>query len=595
MTARLMTSVAIALAILPSQTPRDVRDEPKGTAIIAGTVTASDTGRPLRLSQVRLSGDTLLTSRALVTGADGRFEFGDLAAGHYAIEVYHAGFVRTQYGAKRSNGPGTSLVVTDGQHATDLVVRLTRSASINGTVYDQSGEPVPGISVEALEYTMRTGVRTLSSVYGSAPATDDRGIYRYSGLVAGDYLVAAGPGRAIGGVQVLAATDIDRALQAIASGQTPVTAMSTGGLVTFAPVYFPGTLDLANAETITLKDGEDRSGIDLHLQFVPTARLEGTIVMPDGQPAANVPLAAKIVGVPTSLDLFRGGDPGTARSDAQGRFNFPFVAPGTYEVTARVGGPPPNVEPFGQTVPSSPGLLFAQSTVTVAGSDQTVSLALQPGVTVAGAVVFNGTAKPPADMRGIRVTLAAPAYAGSAGATATQASPDGTFRISGVAPGRFRLAATVPGSSATSGWALRSAMVPMPGGPVDALDAPIDIRLGMALDNVVITFTDRPAELSGALATPPGVVPSDYFIIVFATDRREWGAQSRRTVMARPTTAGKYSVRNVPPGEYYVAAVTDVMPNEWYDSSFLDALVAAAAKVTITEAEQKVENLRIGG
>jgi hypothetical protein len=124
---------------------------------------------------------------------------------------------------------------------------------------------------------------------------------------------------------------------------------------------------------------------------------------------------------------------------------------------------------------------------------------------------------------------------------------------------------------------------------------PVEVRLGQNFDNVVITFTDRPAELSGALQTPAGVVPSDYFIIVFATDRAQWGPQSRRTVMARPTTAGRYSVRNLPPGEYYFAAVTDVLPNEWFDPAFLELLVPAAKKLTIAEGEQKVNDFRISG
>jgi hypothetical protein len=65
--------------------------------------------------------------------------------------------------------------------------------------------------------------------------------------------------------------------------------------------------------------------------------------------------------------------------------------------------------------------------------------------------------------------------------------------------------------------------------------------------------------------------------------------------MARPTTAGRYAVRNLPPGEYYVASVTDVLPNEWYDPAFLDLLVPAATKLTIGEGEQKVNDFRIGG
>jgi hypothetical protein len=150
-----------------------------------------------------------------------------------------------------------------------------------------------------------------------------------------------------------------------------------------------------------------------------------------------------------------------------------------------------------------------------------------------------------------------------------------------------RLSASVPGSTAATGWAPRSAVV----NGVDAMDAPIEIRQGA--EGIVITFTDHPTELSGMLQTPVGIAASDYFIIIFATDRAQWGAQSRRTIMARPTNVGRYSVRNLPPGEYYLAGVTDVIQNEWFDPSFLDALVPASMRVTLGESERKTQDIRI--
>jgi hypothetical protein len=145
----------------------------------------------------------------------------------------------------------------------------------------------------------------------------------------------------------------------------------------------------------------------------------------------------------------------------------------------------------------------------------------------------------------------------------------------------------VPGSTAAAGWAPRSAIV----NGTDAMDAPIEIRQGA--DGIVITFTDHPTELSGLLQTPAGVAASDYFIIIFATDRAQWSAQSRRTVMARPTNLGRYAVRNLPPGEYYLAAVTDVIQNEWFDPAFLESLVPASIRVTLGESERKMQDVRI--
>jgi hypothetical protein len=65
--------------------------------------------------------------------------------------------------------------------------------------------------------------------------------------------------------------------------------------------------------------------------------------------------------------------------------------------------------------------------------------------------------------------------------------------------------------------------------------------------------------------------------------------------MARPASSGRYTVRNLPPGEYFVAAVTDVEFNAWFDPAFLSELVPASTKVTFSEGEKKTLDLRIAG
>jgi hypothetical protein len=111
-----------------------------------------------------------------------------------------------------------------------------------------------------------------------------------------------------------------------------------------------------------------------------------------------------------------------------------------------------------------------------------------------------------------------------------------------------------------------------------------------------ITWSSRsriPTELSGNLQTTDGAPTADYFIIVFATDRRYWIPSPRRSVMARPASTGRYVVRNLPPGEYFVAAVTDVEQNQWFDPAFLEQLMPAATRITLAESERKVLDLRI--
>ena len=74
------------------------------------------------------------------------------------------------------------------------------------------------------------------------------------------------------------------------------------------------------------------------------------------------------------------------------------------------------------------------------------------------------------------------------------------------------------------------------------------------------------------------------------------GLITRRIQQARPASDGKYKVVGLPPGEYYVCAVTDLDPEDLYNSSFLDQLRAATQfKVTLGDGEKKVQDLRLGG
>jgi hypothetical protein len=118
-------------------------------------------------------------------------------------------------------------------------------------------------------------------------------------------------------------------------------------------------------------------------------------------------------------------------------------------------------------------------------------------------------------------------------------------------------------------------------------------RPGQHVDGVVLTFTDRPSELTGLVQDASGQPATDYSIIVFAADRAFWTAQSRRIKSARPDQEGKYTLRNLPAGDYLLVAVIDVEQDEWFDPSYLQRVAPAAIRVAISDGEKKVQDLRI--
>jgi hypothetical protein len=559
---------------------RDLRREPSGSGRIVGVVlNDGESQRPIRRASVELRSDVLMTNRRFFTRDDGSFAFDGLPAGEYSLSASQAGFVTEQYGAWRQGGTGSSIALADKQLVTGIVFRLSRYASISGVVYDQNGEPAPDISVEALRYTARTGRPTLSSVFGRAPRTDDRGVYRIAGLVPGDYYVVAGPNpdRGPTDAQFLTTADVERAMQLL-SAPGPVSTIAFDQPVqAFAPVYFPGSTEFSQAQAVHLSQSEQRSGIDIRLQLVRSSRIEGTLSTADGRPIAGQQVAAVAVTGIVSLELFSATAIVPVSTDASGRFVFPAMTPGHYVLRARVAGG------------------WAVSEVEVNGVDQTVRLVVQPGATVSGKAVFSGTIAAP-EATAVSVGMANldrvfnPFFGDPlGGVAAVNLNPDGTFVLSGVPPGRYRLQASLP--SSVPNWALRSAFV----NGVDSLDTPFVVAPGQSIETVTIVYTDRPTTIAGTLLTPAGVPTADYFIIAFSSDRALWATSMRRSAMARPSSTGRYELKNLPPGEYLVVAVTDVEQGDWWNPAFLERLVPAAAKITLSEGETKALDLKIGG
>ena len=74
-----------------------------------------------------------------------------------------------------------------------------------------------------------------------------------------------------------------------------------------------------------------------------------------------------------------------------------------------------------------------------------------------------------------------------------------------------------------------------------------------------------------------------------------WTPQSRRIRTSRPGTDGKFTVTNLPPGEYRIAALVDIAPGEANDPAFLEQLLQASYQFTLRRGEKKVQDLRIAG
>ncbi len=635
-----LLSLTLALGVAPlgagqvehsiDHQQRDPRVTPVGTGVVSGVVMTDEaTPQPLRRAQVTITSTDDPVVKTTYTDGSGRFTLPALPAGRYSLSASKGGYVRMAYGAKRHDRPGTPINLAEGQKLADLVMRLPRGGVIFGTILDETGLPAAGVQVRLLQYRMQLGERVLTPAIGGGAlgeTTDDRGMYRLYGLPAGEYLLSTLPRNSNVG-EIRASTDAEiRA--ALAALQRPPTPAPPPGqplppprepvTVGFSPVYFPGTTSVAGAATIALAPGEERGGVDFSLQLVRTAKIEGMVLTPAGMPPQSVTLTMIQAGPQAAPGILGAGFLNRVTPGPDGRFSYAAVPPGQYTINARAsasaggrGAAPVARETFefvvaggGQVVAggmSGAGSQYwAAADVTVDGAPvSNVMLTLQPGLTVTGRLEFKGTrATPPADLARVRVSLTpAPTPGGvnlMAGLPTTQVDPAGRFTISGVTPGRYLVNAFVPatvGAGPGIGWTLQSAVF----NGRDSLDFGLEIAPGGEVSGGVLTFTDASQQVGGTLQDPSGRPAPDYTIIVFAADKRFWVPQSRRIRTTRPGNDGRFSVANLPAGEYRIAAVVDIATGEANDPAFLEQLVPASWAFTLAEGERKTQDLRIAG
>ena len=613
MTHRLIAAIAIATtlagAAIAAWQSRDTSAQtggvPVGSGVLTGViVTDTPDQRPVRRATVRLSGESGSTTRIVGTDDDGRFVFDRLPAGRFTLSASKAGFVQTFHGSTRpGRGPGVPVAVADGQKV-DVAIRLLPGAVITGVITDGRGKPAPGVTVAAVD-TRPSG--------GTTPApmrvvSDDRGVYRIFGLAPGEYLVSALPqlgpasaarGGPAGGV-VTAVTDADVQWARTAGGAVAPGAVKAGGPaqpvrpVAYAPVFYPGTTDAATAATIRVASGEERAGVDMPLRIVALARLAGTIVDGNGQPvtSATVSLVPKRGDQPSPIDaLVASGALALPRATVSASgFAFSGVAPGQYTLIARTGSGQRGAVAAEAGSPT----LWSVIDLTVDGADRTdLALRLLPGLRVTGRYVFERGAAPPANPTTLNLSLVATSPIPGVSSTFRAAvQADGTFQVPSIAPGSYIVRADVPAAPSGARWILKSAIV----NDRDLADRPLQATTGAdEVSDVVVTFTDRAAEISGRLIDASGRPVTRYSIVVFTQDQSLWLSNARRIRSAQPATDGSFAVSGLPAGEYAIAAVADLEDTDLSDAGFLSQLLASAFKLTLAEGDKKRQDLRVGG
>jgi protocatechuate 3,4-dioxygenase beta subunit len=533
-----------------------------GSGFISGQVVEGGTTRPVPGATVALSASPRMQAREVIADSQGRYVFSGLPAGEFRLTARKPGWLAGAYGLTTpleaitlsdlgGPAPGEVLRLAEGERGR-ASVPVWRNAIIRGRVTDESGEPLPGARVRAMYWMPSRGHRILNSA-GDWGIADDRGEFTMS-VRPGEYMLSATSEQV-----------------RIVNGRSQV----------FRQTFFPRSFTTSNAAVIAVKSGEERNGIAMQLPLEPAFRLTGVVNAVD---AGRMPQRLQLLTEGGDATRFPARVP-----DAQGRFVFDYIPAGRYVLRSASLG-------FGSQEPSQSTELWVQSEVDVTDRDLALIVNAHRPLLVSGRVRFDSAT---GDGASIAVRLfrdgELPLSDVSPAFFPTQS--DGTFTLA-VTPGKY--VASVGGTFAGRGanpagggaprtWNLRDATI---GGSRDAADLPFAITSD--LSGLELTLTDAATTLRGRATSRQGSVRSA-LVIVFPVEERFWEfIGGRRIAIRRLSADGTFELRNLPEGNYFLAAVHGG-PNEYEarNPALLEALARTARRVTVLDGQTTTQDIEL--
>jgi protocatechuate 3,4-dioxygenase beta subunit len=557
----LIPLTTLALAQTPAVQPQD-----KGR--IEGILVNQVNGQPLRKGTVSLrvtvtgpqpANASTPNSYSVTSDAEGKFIFEQVDPGRYTLMADRPGYIHAIY---RSSG-GASLNVGPGQIVKNIRFVITPQGVIAGHVVDEDGDPITEVRVQAMRWSTTNGVRRLE--YRQQIPVDDQGNFRIGNLPAGRYILSA---------------DLNR-MPALNSEKIHKEYVTT---------YYPSALDVAESTEIPLTAGGEVINIEIRLHKVIVFHVRGKIVDSTGALVRNMALAIFPKNAGASMGFF--GRNLTITRD--GVFDFPTVRPGSYVIQ------PANNVFFGTNDQNESGTnkkLFGRYAVTVSNEDlKDIVVPLSVGATVTGTIVTEGGAPqpPPTDPTSAKTAAKPPPQptVRLAPADSTELSPytarsnaDGTFELHDLAPERYRV--NVNGTA--DGTYVKSIRF----GNEDVTNGILDLTSGTG-GVIDVKLAPNAADISGNVHNDKSEAVSDVQVTLGPASA-EVATQTLFFRQARTNQDGKFSFKNLPPGEYRIWAWEEVDNGLVSDPQFRAHFDSGSVLVRLSEGSHENSDVKLLG
>lgn len=522
-------------------TPKAAADDKSQKCVIEGKVVSMVDGQPLKKTAVTLfpqqQPGTMTRPLATTTDADGKFVFREVDAGRYTMNFYRVGYARTNYGARAPNGPGTTLTLLPGQLLKDIHARLIPAGAINGKLIDEDNDPVANAYVQLQRWGYTNGKRQLIPFGGAS--TDDRGQFRIFGIAPGRYFVSA---RYEGVNYFNVQTDSSRDTEE-----------------TYAPTYYPGVFDVAQASAMEVKSGDEIMGIVFRLARAKAVRITGTVHGPDG------PMKNAMVQVFPRGTTFFGGMMNMRSTDDKGAFTLTGVMPGSYAIVVR--GSMQDQQLIGRTDIDVAGSPIDNVTV-----DATPGASLDADVRLDGNVDLSKTTT--------RLFLSSVEMMPVPG-SATQIKEAGSVTLNKVYDGNYFVRVSPLPDDAYLSKAV-----------YDDKDVLADgIRVHGAPAHLALTVSANGAHLEGTVQDKDHQPFTGAFIALVPEETQ----RSRQDLFKTATSDqyGHFTLRGIPPGKYKLFAWDSIDQGAYMDPDFLKAYDDQGKTMELSPGEKSSPELRV--
>jgi hypothetical protein len=570
--------------------------EPPARSTVRGRVIYDDTEQPVRRARLMLVPATTTGREGgesnAVSNLRGEFRFRNVAPGRYFVIVDAPGILTpvafVDFTRVRRNGgrEGNDLseaekvfdaIIVDGVRDVSSDVRAVRGGIITGAVAYADGAPAVNINVQIMRRKNGKLVPIIPNIntYFASMRTDDRGMYRVSGLPAGEYFVRVAE------------------LNTSEKGERqygPMGGMGAGDAL--AATYYPAATEARDASPIEVTLGVEKANVDITLPDRRANIVEGVIV----RKAGGVPIENATVRISRAGDEvnpFTEGENGqSVKSNEQGRWSFPEVPAGAYTLAIE---PPNSYETSGGNMnmsnmngsmggnmnggnmnanlsigaaaparPRTPKLSAKQQELKVADADISLQIELSEGGRVSGKTIVEG--KKPADEDGsVAVVLR---NADGSEAQTDYGEMNNTFEFDGVAAGEYFIDARgYEVGSSDPDFYVKSVSA----NNVDALREPVRVAEGKELRDVRVVLATDVARLAGRVRSSADDKPlAGRAILILPADAKLRRNRSFHG-FAQTDMDGRFTFDGAP-GEYLVVVTKDAGD----EPALTDAAIAAA-------------------